>query len=169
VLFDVLQENTMLPTVTCWFIRGIIRNGRLTEARKRFEAGTARPNNWTFESASCWSVVCEEVIDTDHDPEGYDAVYAELIRRGFSADEIDEMRKLAWRTAGWLNYDMMVWDWCSMDESDMRRALELKFEKRLTRKTTYDHDLQMIQQFLDRDPPTTKKKTAEQAVHGNTH
>jgi hypothetical protein len=98
----------MLPTVTYWFIRGIIRNGCLTEARKRYEAGTAKPNNWTFESASCWSVVCEEIIDTYLDPEGYDAIYIELIHRGFSANEIDEMRKLAWRTAGWLNYDMMV-------------------------------------------------------------
>ena len=148
----------MLPTVTRWFIRGIIRSGRLTEARKRFVAGTAKPNGWAFETSSCWSVVCEEIIDTDHEPEGYDAVYAELIRRGFSADDIDEMRKLAWRTAGWLNYDMMLWDWGSLDESDMRRALGLKLKKRLMRKKTYERDLQTIQQFLDRDPVTAEVK-----------
>ena len=157
----------MFPTVTCWFIRGIIRNGRLTEARRRFEIGTARPNKWTFESSSCWSVVCEEVIDTDHEPEGYDAVYAELIRRGFSATEIDEMRELAWRTAGWLNYDMMVWDWCGLNESDMRRALDLKLEKRLTRKKNYDRDLETIQRCLDRDPLNTKKTAAERGSGDN--
>ena len=148
----------MFPTVTRWFIRRIIRNGRLTEARKRFVAGTAKPTEWSFESSSCWSVICEEVIDTDHDPDGYDALYAELIGRGFRANEIDEMRALAWRTAGWLNYDMMLWNWCSLDESDMRRALDLKLKMHLTRRRTYDRDLQTIQQYLDRDPKSIKTK-----------
>ncbi|GAA5482199.1 hypothetical protein [Haloferula sargassicola] len=157
----------MLPTVTRWFIRGVIRDGRLTEARKRFETGTAKPSPWKLDGASCWSVVCEEVIDTDHNPEGYDAVYAELARRGFTGDEIDEMRRLAWSTAGWLNYDMMVWDWCHLDEHDMREALNLKLEKHLIRRKTYDEALSSIQRFLDRDPPETRKRIAEQAVAPN--
>lgn len=78
------------------------------------------------------------------------------------------MRKLAWRTAGWFNYDMMVWDWCSMDEADMRQALELKLEKRLTRKKTYERDLETIQRFLDRDLFTVTKKTAKQVDFGNS-
>lgn len=151
----------MLPTVTCWFIRGIIRSGRLTEARRRFEAGTAKPGSWKLDSASCWGLICEEVLDTDHEPEGYDAVYAELIRRGFSSVEIDDMRKLAWRTAGWLNYDMMVWDWCHLDEEDMRRALDLKLKRRLIRKSAHERDIVLIQSFLERDNPIPRNPMAE--------
>lgn len=141
----------MLPTVTRFFIRGIIRNGRLTEARQRFESGTAKPTDWALDKQSCWSLVCEEVLDTDHDPEGYDAVYAELRGRGFSADEIDSMRCLAWRTAGWLNYDMMLWEWVHLDESDMREGLKIKRKKWLVRKKVFDSDMALIDSFLQRD------------------
>jgi hypothetical protein len=34
------------------------------------------------------------------------------------------MRRFAWHTAGWLNFPMMVWDWCSLDERDIERAIE---------------------------------------------
>ena len=141
----------MLPTVTRRFINGIIRDGRLTEARLRYERGTAEPARWVFESATCWNIVCEEVIDTDHDPGGYDAVFAELIRRGFTLEEIDEMRRIAWRTAGWLNYDLMLWDWVSLDEGDMREALELQLKKGKIKKDDFEEDLLTIQQFLERD------------------
>ena len=146
-----LTSKEMLPTVTRLFIRRIIRKGRLTEARQRFESGTAKPAGWKLSDQSCWSLVCEEVLDTDLDPEGYDAVYAELRRRKFTADEIDEMRRLAWRSAGWLNYDMMMWEWESLDESDMREALKLKREKCLMREKTFDHDMSAIEAALSKD------------------
>lgn len=142
----------MLPKVTNRFIRDVIRNGRLADARKRFEEGIAKPSGWEFLSASCWNVVCEEVIDTDHSVEEYDAIYGELVSRGFTADDIDEMRWLAWSTAGWLNYNMMHLEWCDLNEQDMREALDLKLKKRLIRKRSYDRDILMIQHFLDRDP-----------------
>jgi hypothetical protein len=34
------------------------------------------------------------------------------------------MRAFAWHTAGWLNFAMMLWDWTSLDESDIERAIE---------------------------------------------
>lgn len=141
----------MLPTVTRRFIDGIIRSGRLTEARQRCEKGEAASSAGNFGSSSCWSLVCEEVIDTDHEPAVYDAVYAELIRRGFQPDEIDAMRRLAWKTAGWMNYDMMLWDWVGLDEGDMRRALEWQLEKRKIGKDEYEIGLATIQQGLDQD------------------
>jgi hypothetical protein len=52
-----------------------------------------------------------------------------------------------------------------MDEFDMRRALDLKLEKRLTRKKTYDNDLLTIQQFLDRDPPIIYEKEQSKTLH----
>jgi hypothetical protein len=139
--------------ITRRFINGVIRDGRLTEARKRHEEGTAKPAGWNFGSQSCWSLVCEEIIDTDHEPEGYDAVYAELVRRGFSPAEIDEMRRFAWRTAGWMNYDLILWDWVNLDEGDIRRALDLQLEMRKIKRPEYDDDLATLQHFLDRDPP----------------
>lgn len=140
-------------TITRRFIDGVIAEGRLTEARRRYEAGTSKPSPWKFDTQSCWAIVCEEVLDTDHDPEGYDAVYAELIRRGFSAEEIDWMRRLAWRTAGWLNYDMMLWDWVNLDEDDMRRGLDWQLKKRIISPGDRDRDLHEIQAYLRRDPP----------------
>lgn len=142
----------MLPTITRRFINGVIRDGRLTEARKRYEAGAAKPIEWKFDSPSCWSLICEEVIDTDHDPEQYDAVYAELIRRGFSPDEIDEMRRFAWRTAGWMNYDLMLWDWENLDEEDIRIALGLQLEKRKIKKAQYEEGLATLLRYLEHDP-----------------
>ena len=93
------------------------------------------------------------MLDTDHEPEGFDAVFAELVKRGFSFDEIDEMRVLAWKTAGWLNYDLMLWDWVHLDEKDMRKALDLKLEKRSIPRVVYSRNLAQIQKFLDRDLP----------------
>ena len=152
----------MIPMITQRFINGVIRDGRLTEARRRHEGGTAKPSGRDFNSQSCWGLICEEVIDTDHDPEEYDAVYSELIRRGFDCDEIDEMRRLAWRSAGWLNYDMMLWDWVSLNEDDIRTAIEMRYGKWKFRRKRRMQDLEVVQSFLDRDPVSPDKNVAEQ-------
>ena len=144
----------MLRTVTREFIQKIISNGRFTQAQQRYENKTANPAEWKHDSATCWNLVCEEVIDTDHEPEGDDAVITELIRRGYNFEDINTMRRLAWRTAGWLNYDMMLWDWVNLDENDMRKALELQLEKRKIKQQEYEESLDLIQAFLDRDQPT---------------
>lgn len=109
-------------------------------------------------------MVCEEVIDTDHDPEGYDAVYAELIKRGFDHNEIDDMRRLAWRTAGWMNYDMMLWDWVSLDENDIRDAIEIRYGKWKFMRKRRVRDLDIVQSYLDRDPALKDKNVAEQVI-----
>lgn len=76
---------------------------------------------------STWSLVCEEIVDTRYDQAYYERVVAELVRRGISRVELDEMRVFAWETAGWLNYEKMLWDWCSLDEEDIRRAIDWQF------------------------------------------
>lgn len=130
------------------FINSIIRDGRFTEARQRIQKGTASPKSHNFDEQSCWSLICEEILDTDHESEVYDAIYIELMNRGFSHEQIDSMRKLAWRTAGWLNYDCMLWEWSHLDEKDMRKAVDLRY-KRWFRKNQRLHDLQMIEHFLE--------------------
>jgi hypothetical protein len=34
------------------------------------------------------------------------------------------MRVFAWGTAGWFNFEKMVWDWCGLDEQDLRTAIQ---------------------------------------------
>ncbi len=124
------------------------------------------PAKWNLSDRSCWSLVCEEVIDTDHNPEGYDAVYSELMRRGFGPDDVDDMRRFAWRTAGWLNYDMMVWDWVSLDEGDIFRALDWQLHDLLIDQHKYDQDVTILKRYMDRDP-VRRPKTAEQVMDVN--
>jgi hypothetical protein len=73
---------------------------------------------------SNWALACEEILDTEHSHVYLRRCYEELRRRGKSDGEIQEMRRFAWHSAGWLNFPMMVWDWCSLDEKDMERAID---------------------------------------------
>ncbi len=80
-------------------------------------------------------MVCEEIVDTQYEPEYYERVVAELRRRGIGGEELVTMRMFAWNTAGWLNYEKMAWEWYSLGEKDIRKALELqRSENALTEK-----------------------------------
>jgi len=70
-----------------------------------------------------WSLICEEIVDTEYNEEYYERVINELYCRGLTNAEIREMRIFGWRTAGWLNFEMMVWDWVSLDETDIQRSI----------------------------------------------
>ena len=80
-----------------------------------------------FSKLSTWEIVCEEVLDTTHPLVYFERARMELRLRGISDDEIDEMRRFAWLTAGWLNFEKMLWDWCSLDERDIYRAIEWQY------------------------------------------
>ncbi len=128
--------------------------GRLTEARQRIEQGTAQPDTKArYSHRPTWELILDEVLDTDFDPPVYDAIYSELFRRGYGPQDIDGMRRLAWETAGWLNYDMMVWDWTHLDEDDMRRALDMQHAKGFVRADDYQQRLTQIQTITDRPIP----------------
>ena len=87
----------------------------------------AQEGQTDFSASSTWSIVCEEVLDTQFPCVHFDRSYAELRRRGIADAELVEMRRFAWLTAGWLNYEMMLWDWCRLDEKDIYRAIEWQF------------------------------------------
>jgi hypothetical protein len=111
--------------ITPEFVDRVIRSGPLTEARIRAQDGRARPQNKAqWNKFSSWALICEEVLDTEHAADWYDDIVAELDRRGFNFEQIDAMRRFAWNTAGWLNYDKMLWEWCRLDEKDIRMALD---------------------------------------------
>ncbi len=102
-----------------------------------------------------WSLVCEEMVDTEHEDSYYERVVAELMRRNLEPNEINEMRMFAWRTAGWLNFEKMVWDWCSLDESDIERAIEWQLKDREI--TQAEADLMLV--YLNRHRSVNEPKT----------
>jgi len=89
-----------------------------------------RDKRVSFSKLSNWEIVCQEILDTEYSHVYYQKCYDELRKRGKSEQEIFEMRRFAWYTAGWLNFPMMVWDWVSLDESDIFRAIEWLYDKK---------------------------------------
>ena len=114
-----------MVVITPEFIEHMIRSGPLTAARVRTQSGLVRPKNKAqWDKFSTWSLICEEILDTEHAPDWYDDIIAELDRRGFGVEQIDAMRRFAWKTVGWLNYDKMLWEWCWLEEKHIRLALD---------------------------------------------
>ena len=134
------------------FDRRSLQKGGLAQARTRYENGTACPAARSYKNSSCWALIGEEVIDTEHPTEEYDAIYAELIERGFKPDEIDEMRTFAWRTLGWMNYEKMLWDWVDLDEHDIVKALDWQLEEKQINSEKRDQELLFMKGYLKRDP-----------------
>lgn len=105
---------------------------------KRFPPETSDFPKETLERDSCltlshlsnWEIVCQEILDTEYSHVYYQKCYEELLRRGKSEPEIFEMRRFAWYTAGWLNFAMMLWDWVSLDEADILRALDWLYDNK---------------------------------------
>ena len=73
---------------------------------------------------SHWRLVCEEFLDHAFEPDYYEACWSELESRGFSGEQVAEMRALAGATVGWMHFEKQVWDWKVLDEKDIRFALE---------------------------------------------
>jgi len=150
-VFRRLLSGRGVPAAT-FSLDHILAQGRLTEARERFQLGQADPDKTAkYTHRPTWQLVCEEVLDTDFDPPVYDAIYAELVRRGYDHEAIDDLRRLAWETAGWMNYDLMLWDWVQLDESDMRAALDLQRERGLIGGIEYQRRLERIREVSERD------------------
>lgn len=140
--------------ITPAFVDHIIADGRLTQARQRLERGQGvHPSTTSHAHWPHWELICEEVLDTDFDPSVYDAIYAELLRRGFCHNEIDAMRRLAWETAGWLNYDMMSWDWVRLNDGDMKKALEMQLDRGICGDEEYRQRIAEIERIAARPMP----------------
>ena len=113
------EHNTF---ITKSVLDSIRLEGELAQAESRLQV-----NEETYEpipQMSTWELVCEEMVDTQHEPSHYERVVAELHRRGIKGAELETMRMFAWRTAGWLNFEKMMWDWCSLNEKDILMALD---------------------------------------------
>jgi hypothetical protein len=116
----------MRQFITRALMKRIGATGSLAEAAGRLAAIESYEPLPRF---TTWKLVCEEIVDTEYSPAYYEQVLAELYRRGLTPKEVTSMRLFAWETAGWLNFEMMLWDWCSLDETDIERAIDWQLEK----------------------------------------
>ena len=98
-----------------------------------------------WEKYSNWSLVCEEVLDTEPNTSVLRMCYDELRRRGFNDATIQDMRRFAWYTAGWLNYERMLWDWAHLDEDDIELAIEWQLEAKLITKEEQSQMMNYLQ------------------------
>jgi hypothetical protein len=99
------------------------------------------------ESLSTWSLVCEEILDTVLRDEDYEASVCELYARGITPAELREMRAFAWATAGWLNYDKMLWDWCHLDEKDILLALDWQLKDGVISRAEYERGVAYLERY----------------------
>lgn len=153
------QTNPISPVfVTPAFLNTTKSHGRLLEAMDRLptlsDAELATLPH--LAGLSSWECVLEEVLDTDHDPPYYDRFVHELFCRGYRREDILEMRMIAWETAGWLNYEMMLWDWCSLTEEDMTLGLKHRFESGNISQQRFEQLTAAIEQY--RNPPLIDAK-----------
>jgi hypothetical protein len=86
-----------------------------------------RESKVTFAELSTWTIICEEVLDTQYARVYFERARGELHRRGITDAEITEMRRFAWLTAGWLNFERCLWEWRNLDEQDIYRAIEWQY------------------------------------------
>ena len=100
-----------------------------------------------LKNISAWGCVLEEVVDTDHEVEYYCKYVNELFVRGYTEEHIQEMRQIAWETAGWFNYEMMNWDWCGLDEKDMKLGLEDRYSKGVITSEEYSFIKKQIEKY----------------------
>ena len=86
-----------------------------------------REGRVSFAKFSTWTIICEEMLDTQFPCVYFERAREELHRRAITDAEILEMRRFAWLTAGWLNFERLVWEWCNLDEKDIYFAIEQQY------------------------------------------
>ncbi len=139
----------MAEFINMKFLEKVATKGRLVDAMNLLDELSEADKAFLpkLPELSSWECVLEEVIDTDHEPEYYTRFVNELFYRGYSKHDIQKMRLIAWETAGWLNYEMMVWDWCYLSESDMHKGLEARFKKEDISKEKYEEFNKLIELY----------------------
>jgi hypothetical protein len=104
----------------------------------------------SFSKMSNWAIVCEEVLDTQFPRAYHLRAFEELRTRGISDAEIEELRRFAWLTAGWMNFEKMLWDWCGLDEQDVRRAIEWQFRDGWIDQAERQRRLEFVRRYDDK-------------------
>ena len=89
------------------------------------------------------------MLDTTRPRVYFERAREELRRRTISSETYLEMRRLAWLTVGWLNYQEMLWDWNSLDEKDILRAIEWQFAEGWIDQTERENWIAFARRFID--------------------
>jgi hypothetical protein len=130
----------------------------------------ARNATVVFTTLSTWEIVCEEVLDTVHPRIYHERAREELRRRGIRDTEYIEMRRFAWLTAGWLNFEKMLWDWCSLNEDDIYRAIEWQYSEGWISGAERDRCIEFTKRYDDSAlQPQTPGPVNEPVSRGETH
>jgi hypothetical protein len=109
----------------------------------------ARSAKLDFSRFSSWEIICEEVLDTTFPRAHHERAREELHRRGICNAEIEEMRRVAWLTAGWLNFEKMLWDWCSLSEADIYRAIRWQYREGCIVRSDRDRLIEFTRRYDD--------------------
>jgi hypothetical protein len=100
-----------------------------------------------WEKFSNWSLICENVLDTEPDPRFIRICYDELIRRGLSNETIQQMHFFAWLTAGWLNYEKCLWEWCHLGQNEIEKAIQWQVDDKLITEEEQKHMLTFVKEY----------------------
>ena len=111
------------------------------------EESIERAGKVSFAEFSTWTIICEEVLDTQFARRYFERAKEELHRRGITDAEILEMRRFAWLTAGWLNFERRVWEWCNLDEKDIYTASEWQYSQGYISLDERDRRLEYAQKY----------------------
>lgn len=144
--FDSLPSEPV-AIITDEFIDKVVRTGDFAKALERVRNGSAAPLLPGYASFGTWSLICEDMLDTEHPPEHYDRIVAELQRRRIEPDEMLRMLWFAWRTAGWLNFDRVLWEWCRLDEKEIRVALDLQLREGLISAEQHSESMSYVERY----------------------
>ena len=155
----------MATFITKSFLKKISKDGRILDGLRVLDSLSvdeiaALPS---LPKLTSWECILEEVIDTDHDPEYYARFANELLKRGYSRDDISSMRLIAWETAGWFNFEMMAWDWCHLSESDMVLGLKNRLKTGNIDRNRYKELKAKIKRY--RNPPNIGLQRTPNGAH----
>ena len=110
----------------------------------------------SFAKCSTWTIICEEILDTRFARVYFERAKEELRRRGISDEEIVEMRRFAWLTAGWLNFDRCHWEWVNLDEKDIYWAIEWQYSDGYISSDERDRRIEYARKYdKSYQPPST--------------
>lgn len=128
-LIDNLLKNKFPPTQTSYHLT---------------QEAIERHINLDFSKTPIWTLICEEAVDTEYSHIYYTKAYETVIERGISEEEYKKARKFMWLTAGWFNFEKMLWDWVELSEEDIKIAINMQEANKLISKTMKTNMLKYV-------------------------
>ncbi|MDR2222931.1 MAG: hypothetical protein LBE34_09335 [Flavobacteriaceae bacterium] len=74
-----------------------------------------------------WDLILEPFLDTEFTEEGNKRVTRLLVKYGLTPKQINQLRDEVEIQMLKYNFDTTLWEWCSLDASDVLKAMRLKY------------------------------------------